>query len=386
MRVLVTGGAGFIGSHTVDGLLEKGHEVRVLDNLEERVHPGGKPGYLAEEAEFIRGDVRDKGDLKDAMEGVDVVFHVAAYQDYMPDYSRFFRTNVVSTALIYELIEEHEFPVSKVVIASSQSVYGEGRHKCPEHGVVQAEPRKEEQLKRGEWGVKCPVCGGDTEFLNHSEDYPNPYNQYALSKYSEELTGLRLGKLLEVPTVALRYSITQGPRQSPYNQYSGVCRIFTLRLLHDEPPVVYEDGKQLRDYTHIDDVVDANMVALERDEANYEAFNVGSGRAYSVLEYARKLAKALGKEVEPEVPGEYRVGDTRHSVSDISKLKELGWEPTKGLDEILEDYIDWIKDRGEVGEYFEEADKKMREKGIIKEAESKKLAESKISYKLKGES
>ena len=365
MKVLVTGGAGFIGSHTVDRLFEKGYDVRILDSLEKRVHLKGKPGYLSNEAEFFEGDVSSKEDLGKAMEGVGAVFHIAAYQDYMPNYSKFFRSNVVSTSLIYELIKEQDLPAQKVVIASSQSVYGEGRHECTEHGVFQAEPRQETQLKRGQWEVKCPVCGKEAELVRHSEEYPNPYNQYALSKYSEELTGLRLGKMLEVPTVALRYSITQGPRQSPYNQYSGVCRIFTTRLLNGEPPIVYEDGKQLRDYTHIEDVVDANMIALEKDESNYEAFNVGSGRSYTVLEYAKKLAEALGKDIEPEISGEFRVGDNRHSVSDISKLKGLGWEPTKGLDEIFADYIGWIKEQGEVGEYFEEADRRMREAGVV---------------------
>lgn len=370
MEVLVTGGAGFIGSHTVDRLLEEGYEVRVLDNLEKRVHPDGKPNYLTDEVEFVEGDVRSREHLEKALTGVDAVFHIAAYQDYMPNYSKFFRTNVVSTSLLYELIKEKNLPVKKVVIASSQSVYGEGRHECPEHGIFRAEPRTKEQLRSGEWEVKCPVCGEEAELIRHSEGYPNPYNQYALSKYSGELTGLRLGRMLCVPTVAMRYSITQGPRQSPYNQYSGVCRIFTLRLLHDQPPIVYEDGKQLRDYTHIDEVVEANMLALEKEEANYETYNVGSGRPCTVLEYARALGRALGKEIDPEIPGEYRVGDTRHSVSDISKLKELGWEPKKGLDEIFEDYIDWIKEQGEIGQYFEKADRRMREKDIVKSIEN----------------
>jgi dTDP-L-rhamnose 4-epimerase len=225
--------------------------------------------------------------------------------------------------------------------------------------------RAREQLERGEWELKCPYCGQDMENLLLSEEYANPYNQYALSKYAEELTALRLGKLHGIPSVALRYSITQGPRQSLYNQYSGICRIFSLRLLNNLPPIIYEDGRQKRDYVHINDVVDANMLVFEKDEANYGAYNVGSGKATTVLEYAEKLSRKLNKNIEPSIPGEYRRGDNRHSVSSIEKLKRLGWTPKKSLDDIFLDYINWINSIGDLSDYFTEAEEAMRTSGVI---------------------
>jgi len=366
MRALVTGGAGFIGSHIADRLLAEGYEVRIVDNLEERVHPKGKPPYMPEEAEFIEGDVRDKDLMDRALSGVDFVFHQAAYQDYMPNYSKFFSSNVVGTSLIYEIINERRYPVRKIVVASSQAVYGEGQYECEEHGFIQPPARPQEQLMRGDWEVRCPHCGRYMRPLRLKEEHANPYNQYALSKYSQELLSLRLGRLLGIPTVALRYSITQGPRQSLYNQYSGICRIFTLRLLSDKPPVIYEDGLQQRDYVHIDDVVDANMTVLGSDEADFEAFNVGSGRATTVLEYAELLSRKLGKDIEPLMPGEYRLGDNRHSVSDISKLERLGWKPKRSLEDIFEDYIAWVESFGDLSEYFVEADRVMREMGVVR--------------------
>ncbi|RKY65569.1 MAG: epimerase [Candidatus Latescibacterota bacterium] len=371
MKALVTGGAGFIGSHTVDRLLEEGYEVRVLDNLDPKVHPKGIPGYLAEEAEFIRGDVRNKEDLRRALKGVDIVVHQAAYQDYLPDYSTFFHTNVVSTALIYEVIREDGLDVEKVLVASSQAVYGEGQYRCEEHGLVQPPARPQEQLERGDWEVRCPLCGRYMEPLLLREEYANPSSPYGTSKYSQELAAIRLGRLLGIPTVALRYSITQGPRQSLYNQYSGICRIFTLRLLNGRPPLIYEDGRQTRDYVHVDDVVEANILVLRSEDANYEVFNVGSGRPTTVLEYAELLARKLGREVEPLIPGEYRLGDARHSVSDISKLSSLGWSPKKGLEDIFEDYIGWVEGLGDLGTYFEEADRRMREMRVIRKVSTR---------------
>ncbi len=366
MKALVTGGAGFIGSHVADRLLKEGYQVRVVDNLQPRVHPKGKPPWVPQDVEFIEGDVRDKNVMKQAMEGVELISHQAAYQDYMPDFSTFISTNVTSTALILELVVELELDLRKVVVASSQAAYGEGWYICREHGPFEAEPRPMEQLEAGDWEMKCPVCGVDCDNLSLEETVHNPNNAYALSKLFEEMTALRLGKLHGIPTAALRYSITQGPRQSLYNSYSGVCRIFCLRLLHDKPPIIYEDGLQKRDYVHIADVVEANMIALFDDRANYQQYNVGSGTATTVCEFASELAGVLGKDIEPQIPGEFRVGDNRHSVSSIEKLKELGWAPKRSLQDIFRDYVAWIERFGDVGAYFEEADRMMREAGSVR--------------------
>ncbi len=254
MKVLVTGGAGFIGSHTVDALLAKGHKIRIMDSLEPPVHLRGKPDYIPEEAEFIRGDVRNKADWKRTLEGVDLVFHFAAYQDYLTDFSRFFDVNSRGTALLYEAVVERKLPVEKVIVVSSQAVYGEGKYECSEDGIVCPDPRSLDQLERGEWEPPCPKCGGKIKMQLTDETRVNPQNQYAISKYSQELIGLALGRRYKIPTVYLRYSIVQGPRQSSYNLYSGALRAFALSTYFRKRSVIYEDGLQLRDYVNIEDV------------------------------------------------------------------------------------------------------------------------------------
>jgi len=365
VKVLVTGGAGFIGSHLAEALVKKNHEVVVLDNLEPRVHPDHRPPRFDGEVGFVEGDTRDKEAWERALDGVDVVFHEAAYQDYMPDYSKFFHTNVVGTALLFEVIRERKYSVRKVIVASSQAVYGEGQYECTAHGRVLPAARPRDQLTRGDWEVRCPLCHEHLRPRPLEEAYPNPFNQYALSKFCQELTALRLGQLLGIPTVSLRYSITQGPRQSPFNAYSGVCRIFTLRLLNNQPPVIYENGKQLRDYVHVSDVVAANLFALENERCNFEAFNVGGGVGVTVLEYAQLLARVLGRNIAPVVPGKFRVGDNRHSVSSIEKLKALGWSPSKSLGDIMHDYVNWLRNSGIQGEFYLKADQDMERSGVV---------------------
>ena len=367
MNVLVTGGAGFIGSHLVDRFLDMGYQVCVLDNLEPRVHPRGRPDYLPSEVEFIHGDVRDKEVLAKALRDVNIVSHQAAYQDYMPDYSKFIGVNAYSTALFFELIQERRLPVQRMVVASSQAVYGEGQYRCPEHGMFQPLARSHEDLENGLWEVRCPTCGREAQPLLLQEDFANPFNAYALSKWSEEAIALRLGRLIGVPTVALRYSITQGPRQSLFNAYSGICRIFTARLLSGEPPIIFEDGQQTRDFIHVQDVVDAHMLVLENPATDYQAFNVGSGQATTVLEYANLLMEVMGVQgIQPVFSGEYRVGDNRHSVSDISKLKALSWEPKRTLRDILTHYLEWVQQQQIGLDAFRQADRVMRELGVVR--------------------
>ena len=365
MRVLVTGGAGFIGSHLVDRFLEEGFEVRILDSLDPRVHPNGRPTYLSSNVDFIQGHITDRGVLTKALEGIDVVSHQAAYQDYMPDFSRFFYVNAVGTALIYELIVEAKLDVKKIIIGSSQAVYGEGQFLCREHGRFQPVPRCSQQLEKGQWEVACPVCRLPSEPCQLEEQYTNPYNQYAVSKLAEERAALGLGWLHGIPTVALRYSITQGPRQSLFNHYSGVCRIFCSRAMSGLPLLVYEDGHQTRDFVHVQDVVNANMLVLEKNEADFQAFNVGSGLATTVLEYAEAVRAKLRSSVSLQAPGEYRRGDNRHSVSSIEKLQRLGWKPRHRLPQILDDFVAWVKQTGGVPVDIPDAYSDMKRAGVV---------------------
>jgi len=365
MRVLVTGGAGFIGGHLVDRLLRDGFEVRVLDNLDPKIHPRGLPSHFPPEAEFIRGDVTDEAALLHALRGVDFVSHQAAYQDYMPDFSRFIHVNAVSTALIFELIVRERLPVQKVIVASSQAVYGEGQYKCPEHGFFSPRPRSRQQLSDGEWEVLCPLCRRQAEPLLLSEEDSNPFNQYAVSKLAQEKAALGLGYLYGIPTVALRYSITQGPRQSLHNHYSGICRIFVSRAMQGLPLIVYEDGCQTRDFVHIHDVVDAHMLVLSDDRANFQAYNVGSGRRRTVREFGEAVLATLGRNCQLNVTGEFRLGDNRHSVSSIDKLNALGWVPSRGLPQIIVSFAEWVQSVGGVPPGIPDAYTNMKEAGVV---------------------
>jgi dTDP-L-rhamnose 4-epimerase len=368
MRVLVTGGVGFIGSHLVNRFLSEGFQVRILDSLDPKIHPEGTKTKIPDEAEFIWGDVTDRSTLEKALRGVDIVSHQAAYQDYMPDFSRFLHVNSVGTALIYELIVEHKLPIKKVIVASSQAVYGEGQYTCPTHRFFQPVPRSQEQLFRGEWEVKCSQCGEQAKPCLLTEEHANPYNQYAVSKIAQEKAALGLGWLQGIPSVALRYSITQGPRQSLFNQYSGICRIFVGRALQGDPLIIYEDGRQTRDFVHIDDVVDANMHVLENDGANFQAFNVGSGKSTSVLEYAELVREKIDANVELVCSGDYRRGDNRNSVSSVEKLRALGWSPKRDLSTILDDFLAWVDSIGGIPPEIPDAYSAMKKAGVVLKA------------------
>lgn len=370
MKILVTGGAGFIGSHTVDALLAKGHQVRILDNLQKPVHLKGKPDYLPAEAEFVLGDVRDKSTLTKALEGIDAVYHFAAYQDYLPDFSTYFHVNAVSTALIFEIIVEKKLPVQKVIVASSQAVLGEGLYECPDHGKLIPDIRLQTQLNRSDWEQHCPHCGKYMKVLPTPEPKINPQNQYALSKQAEEQIAINLGRRYQIPAVALRYSIVQGPRQSFYNAYSGAMRIFCLYLSFNKQPMIYEDGRQTRDFINIKDVVHANLLVLEDDRANYQVFNVGGGQPYSVLNFYEKLQKQIGRYQKPIIDNYYRFGDTRHILSDISKLKSLGWEPTMPIEISIQEYWHYLNQQTDIDDILDYAESTMKQLNVIRKVAS----------------
>ena len=368
MKVLVTGGAGFIGSHTVDLLLARGHTVRVLDALLPPVHHAAQvPPYVPADVELHVGDVRDRAAWERALAGVDAVFHLAAYQDYLPDFAKFFHVNAAGTALLYELAVEKQLPLQKIVIASSQAVYGEGRYRCAQDGVVYPGPRDEAQLRAGQWDPPCPVCGGPlTSEFTPETAVISPHNSYAMSKYAEELLALNLGRRYGLPTTALRYSIVQGARQSYRNAYSGAMRIFVMQALAGQPLTVYEDGQQLRDFVYVGDVARANLLAFEDPRAEYQAFNVGSGQAGTVLAFAQCVAERTGAAAGPQVSGEYRFGDTRHIVSDISRLRALGWAPQGTLAGNVDEYLAWAQQQPGFRNYADEARAHMRRVGTVR--------------------
>ncbi|MEE9607065.1 MAG: SDR family NAD(P)-dependent oxidoreductase [Myxococcota bacterium] len=369
MLILVTGGAGFIGSHTVDRLVERGHSVRILDSLEKPVHQAGVPAYLNPAAAFVQGDVTRRDDLRAALDGVEAVYHFAAYQDYLPDFSKFFHVNAVGTALLYELIVDAVLPVRKVVVASSQAVYGEGAHLCPNSHLVHPSLRSEERLRGGLFEVPCPECGEETSWKPTDEAVVNPQNPYALSKHAQEQIALQVGRRYGIPSVALRYSIVQGPRQSFHNAYSGACRVFCTSLHLGRELPIYEDGLQARDFVNIHDVVDANLLVLEDARAEGQVFNVGGGRAYTVLEFARIAAEVFGRRIEPKPSGLYRFGDTRHIVSEISRLRDLGWEPRRTPVESVTEYAAWLREQASVDDVLSGAEQKMKALGVVREVQ-----------------
>jgi len=335
--VLVTGGAGFIGSHLVDALLERGHTVRVYDNLEPQVHgpsreQGEWPAYLSPEAERVLGDVRDREALRRALQGVEAVFHMAALVGVgqsMAEVERYVDVNVRGTGVLLDLLSTEKHQVGRLIVPSSTAVYGEGAYSCTACGTVYPEPRGEAQLQAREWEMRCPSCGQMATALPIVEEKPaQPASVYAVTKRSQEEMCLVVGRAYGIPTVALRYFNVYGPRQSPLNPYTGVVTLFTQRLLEGKPPLIYEDGEQTRDFVQVSDVVQANLLALERVQDGALALNVGSGRPASIRQVASLLGQALGREIAPDIPGIYRPGDVRHSWADIARAQALlGYTP-----------------------------------------------------------
>jgi dTDP-L-rhamnose 4-epimerase len=368
VRILVTGGAGFIGSHTCDRLVELGHEVCVLDALTAPVHRDRTPGYLTPGAELVVGDVRDRDLLTSLLKRVDAVYHFAAYQDYLTDFSRFVDVNVSSTALLYEIVVTERLDLARVVVASSQAAMGEGLYLCPHDGEQTPDMRPESALARGIWDLPCPRCGGDLELLASPERVSNPQNAYGMSKYAEEMVALNLGRRYRIPTVALRYSIVQGPRQSVYNAYSGACRIFCLHYLLGGAPVLYEDGQAIRDYVNIHDVTAANVLVLGDERAVGTVLNVGGGSAYTTAAFADVVRAHYGSDRQPRISGEYRFGDTRHVISDISAMTALGWKPEHSPAESVAEYAAWLETVPGLERILDEADRRMRTLGVVRSA------------------
>jgi dTDP-L-rhamnose 4-epimerase len=368
MRILVTGGAGFIGSHTADRLLERGHEVVVLDALTPPVHRDGVPAYLNPNVDFYEGDVRNRDLVANLLRRVDAVYHFAAYQDYLPDFSRFTDVNVVSTALLYEIIVAERLDLSRVVVASSQAAMGEGLYRCSQDGEQTPAMRPEYALAAGQWEIPCPQCGEALTPQETPERISNPQNAYGMSKFAEESVAVNLGNRYGVPTVALRYSIVQGPRQSVYNAYSGACRIFCLSYRHGIPPTLYEDGEALRDYVNIDDVVDANVLVLDDERAAGRVFNVGGGTPYTTKSFADIVMQQYGSGQPGVVTGEYRFGDTRHIVSDVGALRALGWAPSRTPADSVAAYAAWLEEVPALDGILAEADARMRALGVVRSA------------------
>jgi dTDP-L-rhamnose 4-epimerase len=365
-RALVTGGAGLVGSHVVDLLVREGWRVRALDNLEPQTHRRGKPAWISEKAEFVEGDLRDRDTITAALDQIDIVFHQAAYGGYMPEITKFVHVNSLGTAQMLEVIREKNLPVQKIIVASSQAVYSEGAGDCPKHGLVFPSVRPVEQLRKGDWQVHCPMCGAITKSVPTPENAPvGGETVYGLTKVDQERLVLLWGKQIGIPTVALRYSCTYGPRQSIFNPYTGVMAIFCTRLLNNLPPVLYEDGKQTRDFSFVEDIAAANLLAAETDKLDGLPVNIGSGHGTRIHEIAEQLSDILKIDIAPEINGEFRPGEMRHLTSATRLARSAGYKPTVDLSDGIARYIDWIRTQSDIRDYFSEASEILKNKGIV---------------------
>ncbi|MBS1815932.1 MAG: SDR family NAD(P)-dependent oxidoreductase [Acidobacteria bacterium] len=348
-QILITGGAGFVGSHLADGLLAAGHSVRILDDLTPQVHPAGRPEYLSEDVELLVGDVRDPNLLKNALANVDMVYHFAAtvgVGQSMYEISRYMSVNTQGTAELLQAILDSKRQPEKIVVASSMSIYGEGRYVCGDCGKLAAPPvRSTDQLKAGRWNLRCDACNGVLKPMPTSEDKPSEINSvYALSKRDQEEICLIYGRTYGLPVTALRFFNIYGTRQALSNPYTGVAAVFASRMLNGKAPLIFEDGEQMRDFVSVHDIVRANMLAMERPESNGEVINVGCGNPITIRRVAELLAQSLGVSIPPVITNKYRAGDIRHCYADLTKAKRLlGYQPHVTHEEGFRELAEWLR-------------------------------------------
>lgn len=369
-KILVTGGAGFIGSHIVDLLLKKNYTVRVFDVLDPQVHPNKiQPEYLPKEVEFVQGDVTNKTALANALEGMDAVYHEAAavgVGQSMYQIEHYVKVNTLGTAILLDLLINTRNTIRKVIVAASMSSYGEGMYVCRVCGVVRPPLRIDEQMVRGDWEPICPKCQGEINPVATNEEAKQNSNSiYAITKKDQEEMVLTVCRTYGIPAVALRYFNVYGPRQSLSNPYTGVTAIFLSRLKNGHSPVVNEDGLQTRDFISVHDIASANLLALESDAADGCVFNVGTGKPMTIKDIAKKLAKLLQVAVVPEVTNKFRKGDVRHCYADISTIqKVLGWKPQMSFEEGMTELIEWSRDQ-EASDKFDTALAELKAKGLV---------------------
>lgn len=367
-RVLITGGAGFIGSHTADALLAAGYEVRLLDNLSPQVHGSNRqrPPYLADDAELAVGDVTDAAAVEDALRGTDMVLHLASavgVGQSMYDIEPYVRTNELGTAVLLQALSKR--PVERLVVASSMSIYGEGLYRSRDQSVIACEERPVEQLRQGDWEVR-DAAGNQLDPIPTPETkQPSLSSIYALNKYAQERMCLITGKAYGIPTVALRFFNAFGPRQALSNPYTGVLAIFAARLLNGRPPLVFEDGRQRRDFVHVYDVARACRLALEAEHTQ-DVFNVGSGQSRTILSVAQDLADVMGRrDIAPELTRKYRAGDIRHCFADMGKSRDvLGFEPHVAFKDGLRELADYLADQI-ADDQAERATRELQQRGLV---------------------
>ena len=376
MHILISGGCGFIGSKLANALKLKGHDLSVLDNLSKQIHgadPDSSPLYESAKrsARVFRGDVRDRAAWEQALVGVEAVVNFAAETgtgQSMYEVSRYTDVNVGGTALLFDVLGNSHHSIKKLVVASSRAVYGEGKYRCVQHGIVYPESRQDEDMRKGDFSVKCPACGVDVSLEETSEDSAkHPSSLYGLTKQVQEEMSLLLGRSLGIPTTALRYQNVYGPGQSLSNPYTGILSIFSTRLLAGRDINIFEDGKESRDFVFVDDVVDATVLALESDVRVGKVYNVGTGVATDVQTVAETLKRAYGSSSSICISGNYRTGDIRHNIADISAIKkDLGFNPSISFQQGIERFASWVRSSAIPEDKYDESLAEMKQRGLFK--------------------
>ena len=369
-KAVVTGGAGFIGSHIAGALVDKRWEVAVVDSMEPPAHQSRtRPDYLPQEVGFHRLDCGDEKLVSEGvLEGADVVFHEAAYGGFAPQQEKYFHKNSLATLGLLEHCAKAG--VKKIVVASSMAVYGEGAYECAEHGGFFPQERAAEALQDGKWEVMCPECKNPARGIETAESKPvNPALVYSITKYDQERLTFVLAKKHGLKVTALRYFLTYGPRQSLSNPYTGICSIFSSRILAGKQPVVFEDGLQTRDFVYVGDVAKANLLVGQKSAADGKVYNVGTGKATAIKDFASLLCKVYASRMEPLITGWYRPGDVRHIFADNAELRKLGWNPEISLEEGIGKYAEWIRTQN-VAEYFSSVLGKMKADGTVRKSSS----------------
>lgn len=372
-NILITGGAGFIGSNIALKLIEKGYNVRVMDNLSQQVHneTNKLPEPLRGKVEFIKADVRDKEAWREALKNQDAVIHLAAETgtgQSMYEIHKYTDTNIGGTALLLDILTNEKHSIKKVIVASSRAIYGEGKYECHIHGNVYPLGRKEENLNNKDFEVKCPYCGSNVTLCATTEDSNiHPTSIYGITKQVQEEMVMVTCKALGIPCVSYRYQNVYGPGQSLTNPYTGILSIFSNRILQNREINIFEDGLESRDFVYIDDVADATIAGLESEKADYYTFNVGSGTAIDVGSVVKILSEAYGKKANQYISGDYRIGDIRHNLADISLIKEtIGFTPKVNFAIGIKRFIEWVLLQPFEMDKYEESLIEMKEKGLMK--------------------
>ena len=369
MKILVTGGCGFIGSHLVDKLVKCGHKVRVYDLLEPQVHLGRKPSFLNKDAEYIYGDVRNKEKLKKALKGIEIVFHEAAQVGVgqsMYQIEKYISHNSLGTAVLLDSIVNTNNAVKKIIVASSMTIYGEGAYCCKKCGIIYPLLREKTQLEKRDWQMHCPKCRRKAARIATAEGKPLlPSSIYATTKRCQEEMCLVVGRTYKIPTVALRYFNVYGERQSLNNPYTGVCAIFLSQVKNNHQPLIFEDGKQSRDFIYVSDIVEANILAMRKKDADYDFFNVGTGSPHSILDIAKVIISLYNKKgLKPKITNKFRARDIRHCYADISKIsKNLGFKPKVSFEEGMKKLIVWSEAQ-QATDFSKKAQLELKKRGL----------------------